>query len=79
MVSFDPQWLMWMSVWRVSGKPGITGCMYIVVDWTFTSAGVDLHTHLFIIHRCVSFTCLIFVVGLDHKNYFILTAIDFLF
>ena len=45
---------------------------YIVVDWTFTLGGVDLHTHLFINHCRVSFSCLIFAVGLDCE--IILTA-----
>ena len=44
----------------------------IVVDQTFTSGVVGLHTcaHLFIDHRCVTFfffVCEIFPVGLDHE------------
>ena len=32
----------------------------LVVDWTFTSGGVDVHARLFVDHRCVNvFICVL--------------------
>ena len=46
----------------------------VVVNWTFTSGGVVVHTYLFIDHLCIDvfIRILNFVIGLNHE--IILTA-----
>ena len=45
------------------------GSLAVVINWTFTSGSVDLHTSFFTNHRHVIlfFACEIFVVVLNHK------------
>ena len=48
------------------------GCQeYVVVNWTFTSGGVDMRTRLFVNHHHIGFYSRVkfsnFTVGLNHK------------
>ena len=59
----------------MSGEPAITVWLSgVVVDWMFTSGGVDVHALLFVDHHCVNVFIRVsnFVVDLNRK--IILTA-----
>ena len=86
--SFDLQWLtvtILMNAWSIpsiwfttryrESQLSLTITLWlsgVVVDWTFTSGGVEMRACLFIDHCCVNvfIQVLNFAVGLNCENYF---------